>query len=351
MKRLYLFLPLTVLLIGGVLPGCSSNKKVGGGGTAISEAVSNQDYTAELKLSPGLVINKMVYGGVNLGGQLIGDYEVVQKITGLDNGGFSFHWSMSYPEPTSGNRTVDASDMQNSHRYSIFLINHEKGIKKGFTALLISQDVFKSLKAGDKTPYTDDSPKQKPTTVGKIGEETLPLWVNDREVTVKTLKAQADNGDIYWFLDNPQWPLLIKKTSLAANSFITSLTYPELLAKQGIEELKAKKELATYSVYFDFRSPVLQNESAALLDALGKSLKESPDAKLAIEVHSDNIGDPSANMDLSQKRAESVKNYLTGQGISADRLVAHGLGDSQPIADNSTNTGRAKNRRVVLKIN
>ncbi len=350
MKKMRLVSVLTLIVCAaGGLSACSSKK--GGGGTAMSEIVSNGDYTDELRLSPGLVINKMVFGGVNTSGHLIGDYETVQKIVSVDDGGFTFHWAMSYPASIAGNRMVDAVDMKNAHRYSMIFFNHEKGAKAGYTALLVSQDVFNALKSGSKTPFTDDSPKQKPTTLEKIGEETLPLWINDREVTVKTIKAQADNADLYWFLDNTRWPLIVKRQAANGSTFIASLTYPELLTKQSIEELKSKKELATYAVYFAFRSPTLQSESSALLDEVGKFLKENPSAKLAVEVHTDNIDDHAANVDLSQKRAESVKNYLTGQGVAAERISATGLGDSQPIADNATNIGRAKNRRVVLKIN
>jgi outer membrane protein OmpA-like peptidoglycan-associated protein len=77
-------------------------------------------------------------------------------------------------------------------------------------------------------------------------------------------------------------------------------------------------------------------------------LKSNADWRLRIEGHTDNVGDKAANLKLSNARAAAVAAWLTGQGIDAARLSTAGLGDTQPVADNSTEDGRAKNRRVVL---
>jgi outer membrane protein OmpA-like peptidoglycan-associated protein len=75
-----------------------------------------------------------------------------------------------------------------------------------------------------------------------------------------------------------------------------------------------------------------------------------PDLSLEIEGHTDNIGSDSFNQSLSEKRAGSVQDYLSQQGIPSDSMVTRGLGKSEPIADNSTSAGRQKNRRVELVI-
>jgi OmpA-OmpF porin, OOP family len=69
---------------------------------------------------------------------------------------------------------------------------------------------------------------------------------------------------------------------------------------------------------------------------------------LTIEGHTDNVGDDAYNMDLSQKRTVSVKNYLVSKGITAPRLNATGYGETKPVADNTKTAGKAKNRRVEL---
>ena len=77
-------------------------------------------------------------------------------------------------------------------------------------------------------------------------------------------------------------------------------------------------------------------------------LTANADWKLRIEGHTDNVGDKAANLKLSTARAAAVAAWLTGKGIDAVRLTTSGLGDTQPVADNTTEEGRARNRRVVL---
>lgn len=87
------------------------------------------------------------------------------------------------------------------------------------------------------------------------------------------------------------------------------------------------------------------------LNKLIKILNEDyPDVKLTISGHTDNTGKPETNQKLSVTRAEAVKAYLVSKKISADRLIAEGFGADQPIADNATPAGKAKNRRVEFKV-
>jgi outer membrane protein OmpA-like peptidoglycan-associated protein len=75
-----------------------------------------------------------------------------------------------------------------------------------------------------------------------------------------------------------------------------------------------------------------------------------PNVRVGIEGHTDNVGKAEANQALSEKRATAVKTYLVGKGIAAARLDATGFGQTQPIADNATTEGRAKNRRVNFRV-
>ena len=87
------------------------------------------------------------------------------------------------------------------------------------------------------------------------------------------------------------------------------------------------------------------------LDDMLAYLNKYPEIKLTIEGHTDNVGKPESNQTLSQKRAEAVKTAIVKKGISEDRITAVGFGMDQPIADNKTAAGKAKNRRVVFKFN
>ncbi len=102
-------------------------------------------------------------------------------------------------------------------------------------------------------------------------------------------------------------------------------------------------------IYFETNSAKLKLISNTQLDDLAAILKKYEGVNLTIEGHTDNVGNDDYNMQLSQKRTESVKEYLIMKGISASRLTAVGYGETRPIADNKTTAGKAKNRRVELK--
>ncbi len=83
---------------------------------------------------------------------------------------------------------------------------------------------------------------------------------------------------------------------------------------------------------------------------IAKIIKDSPGFHVQVDGHTDNVGNPESNRKLSQERAEAVVKYLEKKGVNAKQLSAKGFGDSQPIADNKTERGRAKNRRVDFTV-
>jgi OOP family OmpA-OmpF porin len=101
-------------------------------------------------------------------------------------------------------------------------------------------------------------------------------------------------------------------------------------------------------VTFAFDSDEVTGASMATLDVAAEALQECPNVHTAVEGYTDSVGDETYNQGLSQRRAESVTNYLSSHGVSRGRLQAKGFGESRPIADNSTEDGRALNRRVEL---
>ena len=101
-------------------------------------------------------------------------------------------------------------------------------------------------------------------------------------------------------------------------------------------------------VTFAFDSDEITGASMATLDVAAETLAECPNVNTSVEGHTDSIGDENYNQGLSERRAESVRNYLITHGVSLGRLQTRGYGESRPIADNGTEDGRAINRRVEL---
>jgi outer membrane protein OmpA-like peptidoglycan-associated protein len=111
-----------------------------------------------------------------------------------------------------------------------------------------------------------------------------------------------------------------------------------------------KKIEIKQTVYFDTNKATIKRVSYALLDEVAEALKDNPKIKVDVEGHTDSQGNDKFNLRLSQKRAESVKRYLTTRGVTADRMVPRGYGENVPIADNRTADGRSQNRRVEFVI-
>ena len=101
-------------------------------------------------------------------------------------------------------------------------------------------------------------------------------------------------------------------------------------------------------VLFDFGKYDLKPDAKIKLAKLAGIIQAHPGLNLAIEGHTDNIGSDEANMKLSQQRGDTVRDFLVEQGLGADTVTAVGLGKAEPVADNSTNEGRQKNRRVEI---
>lgn len=104
------------------------------------------------------------------------------------------------------------------------------------------------------------------------------------------------------------------------------------------------------SVAFASGSAALDSKLHPTLDKIAGTLKEYPASTINVVGHTDSMGDGQANLDLSRRRATAVANYLAQQGVERGRMTVAGRGEAEPIADNSSEAGRAQNRRVELLI-
>ena len=103
-------------------------------------------------------------------------------------------------------------------------------------------------------------------------------------------------------------------------------------------------------VLFDFNKYTLKTEAREKLAKVSGILLAYPGLKLQVEGYTDNIGSEEYNQKLSEERAGSVRDYLGSQSVAQANMTSQGFGKSHPIADNSTNSGRAQNRRVELVV-
>jgi outer membrane protein OmpA-like peptidoglycan-associated protein len=132
---------------------------------------------------------------------------------------------------------------------------------------------------------------------------------------------------------------------------------PTGIEAKMISFIEDPTQAATKGSWFDFdrllfetNSAVLKTDSNAQLQNVAEILRAYPHVNVKVGGYTDNSGDPTANLQLSQDRANSVRQALIGLGVSPDRLTAEGYGEQHPVASNSTETGRAQNRRVALLV-
>ncbi|MCX7830923.1 MAG: OmpA family protein, partial [Acidobacteria bacterium] len=121
----------------------------------------------------------------------------------------------------------------------------------------------------------------------------------------------------------------------------------EVSAAGMMNVLNKEGHLSLY-INFDSGKSTIKQESKPIIDQIVQMMKGNTNLKIKIEGHTDNTGDPKFNKTLSEERAKSVVSAIVAQGIDSNRLTWAGYGQEKPIADNKTEEGRAKNRRVEL---
>jgi len=112
----------------------------------------------------------------------------------------------------------------------------------------------------------------------------------------------------------------------------------------------AKRKIILRGVNFDFDKATIRPDAAPILEEAARAIQEEPSIDVSVEGHTDAIGTDAYNQGLSERRADAVRDRLVELGVSPSRLSARGYGESEPVASNTTDEGRAQNRRVELKV-
>ncbi|AQR73557.1 OmpA family protein [Sphingomonas sp. LM7] len=153
------------------------------------------------------------------------------------------------------------------------------------------------------------------------------------EIWVEVWKRWQDEDDSYWLT-------IVEKKALEMKAKL-------LDAEQMKAALDAQGHVALY-INFDTDATAIKPDSQPILAEIIKLLKAHPQLRLEVQGHTDNSGAAAHNQQLSTGRASAVLGALLAQGIAIDRLTAKGYGQTKPVADNATDDGKAKNRRVEL---
>jgi len=164
---------------------------------------------------------------------------------------------------------------------------------------------------------------------------------NDNPAVTARKGAQWIAVQTSMFNEFPTYELTsVLEKAMAQEISASAQAMSDAIAKSG--------KLDVYGITFATGQATITPASDAVLNDVLAVLTANADWKLRIEGHTDNVGDKAANLKLSNARAAAVAAWLAGKGIDGARLTTAGLGDSQPVGENTTEEGRARNRRVVL---
>jgi outer membrane protein OmpA-like peptidoglycan-associated protein len=338
-----------------------------------------------------------------------GDYESMKQITRIDASGTTLSYHSDKPKPgtgtqgsagpeeTSVNRKVLTQDLNGAHDYAEIFGSNDPESYPGTTAISASREVFAELEQKGVTSFSfrPDGLKgaigslvstfsaiagvdtkdvggvsleklsKEQCTLQRVGKGlfAFPVLLNAQPVTLPALRAgcMTDDGPAdFYILNQPDYPLMLSwKLGSGSQLQVIKITYPpspqprkteQAPPATGIEQqLKEKKKVDIYGIYFDFASDRLKPESTPVLDEIAGVLKDNPDWKLTVNGHTDNVGGDAYNLDLSKRRAAAVKQALvTRYHVAPDRLSTDGFGATRPVDTNDTLAGRARNRRVEL---
>jgi OOP family OmpA-OmpF porin len=151
----------------------------------------------------------------------------------------------------------------------------------------------------------------------------------------------AHKGDTWYMLESKgsyyyQTVVTVKAMKQEVSARVTALS----------EELNKSGHVAVYGIHFQTGDAMIMPDSMHVLGEVAEMLKQNPEVKVIVEGHTDNVGSAASNQELSDARAQNVMAWLTAHGVVGARLMAKGWGQTKPVADNSSEEGRAKNRRV-----
>ena len=199
-----------------------------------------------------------------------------------------------------------------------------------------------------KGTITDDATRQ-PV------EATIELLDNATGGSIATFRSNATSGKYLVSLPSgTNYGIVVRQDGYLFHSenfdLPATAAFAEVTKDIGLKKLEIGATIVLRNIFFDTGKAILRPESKAELERLQKLMVEMPALKIELAGHTDNVGKPAMNQDLSQRRAQAVVTYLTQHSIAAERLTTAGFGDTRPVAPNTTKAGRQQNRRTEFKV-
>lgn len=198
-------------------------------------------------------------------------------------------------------------------------------------------------------------------TITRQSDETLPIVYNDARTTVRGIRAKGvlktplsraakELRLSFLFLDDSIAPWLIEVELVRPDGFRGARQLTRISYRPNVEAALEQQCRATvYDIHFATASAEIDPASTGTLAAIAKAMTDHRDWRLQIVGHTDSIGRENFNLDLSRRRAEAARAALVANHhVDGGRLRADGRGEGQPLEDNGTLAGRARNRRVEL---
>jgi len=219
-----------------------------------------------------------------------------------------------------------------------FWVKSPKGQEKQVVERKMTKLVYK-LEKGAEKPSQVEVVRNHINAIKKVGGEVMWEEKSGKDATLRLKRGSAET-----------WAYL--------NTYGGCTSYHLTIVEKGQMEQKIsssamldalnKDGFIALDIHFDTAKATIKADSEVQVDEIASLLKANPKLKLSVEGHTDNTGTPEGNRKLSDARAASVKAALVAKGIEAPRLQSKGFGQDKPVADNRTEEGRAKNRRVEL---
>jgi outer membrane protein OmpA-like peptidoglycan-associated protein len=323
-----------------------------------------------LRIEPGLVVVSATNDAV-----LQKDYESIATIASADANGirYSTDWAIPDRQAPDGVRRQSAQtleraqDSEHARRLIIWYLPGDPETFPGATGPTPSVDVFNEIRTKGEAAIVVGAVSKNDGgnlfagrkyfrgVVKKLGNESVRVVVDGVPTMLNTVhvggtvSVAGDSGDVaFWWLDDPAARIALKFTFQGSLVQAVRIDRP---SRQSTEEALAGKSCRSElpGIYFLTDSAQLSPASQPAIQRVAATLKAHPDWMITIEGHTDNTGSDQHNLDLSKRRAESLKTELLSKyGIPATRLSTAGYGRTRPVDTNDSLEGRAHNRRVEL---